>query len=926
MNMLLAFIVLTAGTAPWAGGTEVRRLLSWEFDQAGGLEGWLPNAHLTDVQVRDAALSCTGIGSDPFLTSPVFEIPARPWQYIEVRMKSDEGGDAEFFWSNTLQGKYGGFSPGKETRFHVRGDNEWHTYHVFPFWHAERKIVRVRFDLFTPGHFVIDSIRVVDLQPVAAPATALSWDFREARDALGWWALGHAEDLRLERRALCFTATSGDAAVFGPPLRAEIGDRLWVSLRARVSAGRQGAICWATEGSQSLHRTAFRLIPDGRLHSYNVNMSGETDWQGGLLALGVQAPGARGAEVEIEQLSINTQPLGPPELSVSYFGFADGINRTSRPCRLILSVLNSGGEPAIGGRVLLSAPRGLRLLSPREQKLARIDFMLPEQVTWEVMARRPFEGIVKVRLIRPGAPPEEYETRIEILPDLGLPKSDYVPEPRPVRAPQDLLMYYYPGWGAPGRWECIRHLAPVRKPVLGYYDEGNPECADWQIKWAVEHGIKGFLVDWYWCQGGRSHEHWLHDAYMNARYRRYLKFAIMWANHNPKGTHSLEDWRDVTQYWIDHYFGMEEYYRIDDRPAVFIWSPPNVRRDLGSAEKTQELYALSQRMARQAGHKGIYFVAMHGHRTAPEVQERVAEGYQGASTYHWWGDAPEIADSPLYFPFELVVRTSTGAWARHADLLGDGLDWIFTIDSGWDSRPWHGDRARVIHGRTPELFERLLREGKAFADETHRNIIALGPANEWGEGSYLEPCAEWGFAMYDKIRQVFCEPGEWPPNIAPVDVGLGPYDFAVDPYKTAWHFDQEGDAEGWGPLMGLANVKVQGGRLGGDTTSRDPALVSPPIRLNARDWPYLVIGMRITPPPDEGDKCQVFWTTPTAPTTEPASQRAELAADDRMHTYVLHLAANPRWRGPIVSLRFDPCSARERQVEIDEIRLSADGA
>ena len=30
---------------------------------------------------------------------------------------------------------------------------------------------------------------------------------------------------------------------------------------------------------------------------------------------------------------------------------------------------------------------------------------------------------------------------------------------------------------------------PERKPVLGWYDEASPEVADWQIKWAVEHGI-----------------------------------------------------------------------------------------------------------------------------------------------------------------------------------------------------------------------------------------------------------------------------------------------------------------------------------------------------------------------------------------------------------------------------------------------------
>ena len=160
-----------------------------------------------------------------------------------------------------------------------------------------------------------------------------------------------------------------------------------------------------------------------------------------------------------------------------------------------------------------------------------------------------------------------------------------------------------PGLPHAGQWQPIRNY-PNRKPILGWYDESNPECADWQIKWAVEHGINFFMVDWYWCQGNRHLEHWVHNAYGKARYRKYLKWAVMWANHNPPNTHSAEDWRKVTQYWIDHYFNMPEYYRIDNRPAVFIWAPQNVRHDLGGSGEAAKLYAMSQEMAKAAGYPG----------------------------------------------------------------------------------------------------------------------------------------------------------------------------------------------------------------------------------------------------------------------------------------------------------------------------------
>ena len=167
------------------------------------------------------------------------------------------------------------------------------------------------------------------------------------------------------------------------------------------------------------------------------------------------------------------------------------------------------------------------------------------------------------------------------------------PRPNPSRPLSRFVCIIFPD-GTPGdRWEPIRRTAPIRKPLLGYYDEANPECVDWQIKWARENGISCFLLDWYWTQGTQHLDHWL-NAYMKARYRDQLQIAIMWANHNAPGSNSREDWRRVTQYWIDHVFSLKGYFRIDGKPAIFLWLPENLRKDLGNlAEVKAALGGLS---------------------------------------------------------------------------------------------------------------------------------------------------------------------------------------------------------------------------------------------------------------------------------------------------------------------------------------------
>jgi hypothetical protein len=70
---------------------------------------------------------------------------------------------------------------------------------------------------------------------------------------------------------------------------------------------------------------------------------------------------------------------------------------------------------------------------------------------------------------------------------LSLP--DCVPEPDPAQSDRLVGAHYFPGWkpGTHRGWGVLKDF-PERRPLLGYYDESNPEVTDWEIKWALEHG------------------------------------------------------------------------------------------------------------------------------------------------------------------------------------------------------------------------------------------------------------------------------------------------------------------------------------------------------------------------------------------------------------------------------------------------------
>ncbi len=734
--------------------------LTWEFDDDRDTRIWQPNADLTNVTIANGALKAYATGTDPFLLCRDVTIATRPWQYVVLRMKANRAGIGELFWSGQLEGKYGGLTEQKKVRFWVRGDSQWEEIVLFPFWHTEGTVRQLRLDVYEGADFEIDSICILEWGRGLPPSSVCIWT-----------PGGEASEWRIHPSA---------PERFAPPVHIDVGDKTWVAVELASDTDGVAAVLWAREDAPGMQSQEFLIRGDGKRRVYNVRMADVAAWRGRIVAFGIRPP--EGADIRLESIRIGTEPFGPGELEVSYFGFENGVNRAGRPCRLIAQITNLGGSAQSIREVHLNVGSGLEILSqpalPGHEGIEHGDYAV---FAWEITAPQPGAYPVHLSFSGKGNMPPGCEAVLQFSKPPAVARATYVPEPKPVRTDIELCAFYFPGWESDGKWDCIRRVAPVRKPLLGYYDESNPECVDWQIKWAVENGISCFLVDWYWVQSRQQLTHWF-EAYRKARYRDYLSVAVMWANHNPPNTHSVDDWLKVAKHWIDEYFSLKSYYHLDGMPAAFIWHPWAIRSDLGGSEIVRQAFAQSQDMARAAGFKGITLVAMGHDFSASHVEALLQEGYRGITNYHEWGPKIDAGVSRKRFTYEDVVRDSPIAWQTKDNVAG-ALAYYPLVDTGWDSRPWHGHKAMVVQGRTPERFEELLLQARSFCRQRNKSVMILGPVNEWGEGSYIEPCTEFGFDMLQAVRRVFTEgPAEsWPINLSPADIGLGPYDFSANP-------------------------------------------------------------------------------------------------------------------------------------------------
>lgn len=870
----------------------------WDFTTEADLEVWVPNAHLADVRIENGMVKARSVGSDAFLLCRDMQVEATPWQYVVVRIKATHPGPCDLFWSGELAGRYGGLTEAKKVSFGVTESRDWQEIAIFPFWHTEGTILQLRLDLYEDAEFEIDWIEIRDWgRDMQATKTSI-WDMEKQHDP---WRI-------------CPTATER----FAPPVAIDTTDKIWVSVRLASDRAGVASVLWANDKQAGMQSETFQLRGDGQMQWYDIHMAGLPAWQGNLVAFGIRLP--KETNVQIELIQIGADPEGPARLEVSYFGFADAVNRAGRPCKVMAQIVNRGGRGNGTGTAQLFVPSPLILVSQPE-KLGHECVEYGETATfiWEIKSDKPGDYRIGLTFSGRGFIPPSTSTTLHFTKPPAVAKAAYVPEPKPVQTELDVCAFYFPGWDSDGKWDCVRNTAPIRKPLLGYYDESNPECVDWQIKWARENGISCFLVDWYWVQGHRHLTHWF-EAYRKSRYRDQLKVAIMWANHNPPGTHSAKDWLDVTRHWIDHYFTLPGYYKIDGKPAVFIWNTQGIRSDMGGTAAVRDVFKESQAMAAEAGFGGMTLIAMENAFSAERIDNLAEEGYAGVTTYHEWGSATHNGNPEKRYRYEDVVATAPAAW-RDKDEASAPLAYYPLVDTGWDSRPWHGNKAMAIEGRTPVLFEQLLQEARSFCRQTDKNVVILGPLNEWGEGSYIEPCTEFGFQMYKAIRRTFAKgpASSWPTNLAPSDVGLGPYDFPPRPRRTSWTFDS--DTQGWSPMMNIDGFRCHDGVLEFHTTTYDPALVVSLDNIKASEFAKVQIRMQLEGELPPGATGQLFWSRGGAAIAEATSVRFALRRDETMAIYELNLAEHPRWRGRITALRLDPCPAKDIDVTLDELRL-----
>ena len=341
---------------------------------------------------------------------------------------------------------------------------------------------------------------------------------------------------------------------------------------------------------------------------------------------------------------------------------------------------------------------------------------------------------------------------------------------RPVLSEVSLGMYYFGAWsptfGGPGGatpWLRIQAY-PEREPLLGWYNDSKMETVDQQLSWMADYGINFVAFAWYW-EDERAIKPGLQPetavrAYLNAPTRTRISYALLWANHN-KAPASLEEWDEMTEYWLFRHLSNPEYLQIDGKPALFIFSPDDFKKQAQAIGlEPAKMLERAREAARKKGLKGIYFVLCVA-ATDYWVEQFVPTSGVDAITgynYHFGRAGPQSTQTPFSHSFAELDSGYRMQWKWI--LSHSKVPYFVPMISGWDSRPW-GESKDSLHDNsvsTPQEFEIHLRAGYDEIIGNTSKTKGIGMLccwNEYGEGSFIEPTKRYGFEYLQRINKVF---------------------------------------------------------------------------------------------------------------------------------------------------------------------------
>ena len=510
-------------------------------------------------------------------------------------------------------------------------------------------------------------------------------------------------------------------------------------------------------------------------------------------------------------------------------------------------------------------------------------------------------------------------------------RDDYVPQPTVPKGEEKYTvgLNVCSLWtnGAHFGWSCITPYDDPH-PVLGYYDEMNPETADWEIKYLVEHGVDfGAYCVYFNSTNGPQNlgENHLYNGFMNAKYSDLSKFCIIWETANASSPNSLEAWKnDYVPYFIENFFKDPRHMTIDNRPVLCVFGADKIASRLGGSNaKVKECFDYLEDEVRKLGFDGMIYLAC-GSSSASLAEM----GFDGCYAYNWGNEGYALS----------VNKNSILSSAANTALYT-----IPTISVGFNSIPWHGTRYPMMTKSDFAAAQEWIKSDYFTTypkEEWQKNFTMISTWNEYGEGTYIMPTTdEKGFQYLDVLRTAYTDEKEDASlNTIPTEAQLTRINRLYPQYRRllrkegyyteALNVDdlEVRDVIKFAEIENMNKWSMTEVETDDKTTVTATSTTPDPI-FNVAAWAGDTINLdkasaiRLTAKIPKGNKIQLFFTSEAGPSVSESQSKTLISETDEMTTYVFNMSTCPNWKGDLLGFRLDPTAAKGTTFTVDSLEF-----
>ena len=295
--------------------------------------------------------------------------------------------------------------------------------------------------------------------------------------------------------------------------------------------------------------------------------------------------------------------------------------------------------------------------------------------------------------------------------------------------------YYYP-WYGPGTHQTSQavrsRLKPAHDVPLGNYDSLSPAAITRHIAYSQQANIRLWASSW-WGPDNRTDKAF--SVILNHPDAKHLKYAILYETTGRLGDRKNPNYQRLIsdfQYLQKNYFSHPNYFRIDDKPVVFIYVTRVYFRNPKGAEVIADLRkALPE----------LYLIGdeiFNAHSTSEHVGL-----WDAVTAYDVYGQTLKpTKNSRKAIPllesiYDNAQKSASAAGTAFVPFVTPGFNDRIIRDNPASPRYFADDK----DSQEGDIFRTMLQKAVQRVDPKASNLLMVTSFNEWHEDTQIEPTA-----------------------------------------------------------------------------------------------------------------------------------------------------------------------------------------